>query len=358
MDQIRQWYPHLDADLAAVRRFWAGEGRYLVSVNTNNHYYRQTFDDAAVLAAAPHNLQALSQLPGCSLPTFFADWGTVTTAKYWGGEAHFDSTGGNIFIDPVAETLDEGLALTPRPVDDPEMDGARALRLFHQLQENLGSDALWLRTPDMQGPLNTAGLILNQEQMMIAMYEDKAKLHAFLEKVVDFLVEYALYLRRESGNRVCGNIWPYTFYPGDLGVAFTEDLMPLLSTRMYKEFGIPLLRRLSASLGGLHIHCCGDWGRHARSLAESGLPIQAVEFHHPDTTIEELEPLDRQTVLIPYLMMHKTDQFQSVIEYYRHLLDRFGSRRRFWFALTDDTPEMLAFAREISQKNTHKNEPA
>jgi hypothetical protein len=347
IDRLRQWYPQYDQRLEKIRRFWSGEGQHIATVFAGVHEYRQSFDDETMLREAPLHLQAQADLPGTNLPSFFPDWGTITTAKYWGGVPRFDSTGGNIYIDPAAQTLDDALALRPRPVDDPELDAAHALRLYRQLRQVLQTDALWLRSPDMQGPLNTAGLVVNQEHLMMAMHTDPAKAHAFLERVTEFLIEYNRYLRRESGERLCGNIWPYTFLPSDLGAAFTEDLMPLVSARTYREFGIPTLRRLGSELGGLHIHCCGAWGRHARTLDEADLPLLAMEFHHPDTTIEELAPLAGRVVLIPYVLLHKTDEFHTTVQYYRHLLDRYGQRHRFWFACTEDSDEMAAFAREV-----------
>jgi hypothetical protein len=346
MDQLREWFPNYEADLARVRRFWAGEGRFLVSLTTGQDYYRQVFDDAEIVRRAPLNLQAQSRCPGTNLPSFFVDWGTISTAKYWGGQARFDSTGGNIFIDPVAATVADGLRLAPLPCDHPEMDAPHGVRLFQQVCRELDTDALWLRSPDMQGPLNTAGLIVDQENLLMSMFDEPARVHALLERVTNFIIEYASYLRRAAGGRLCGNLWPYTFFPADLGLAFTEDLMPLLSPKLYREFGIPCLQRLADALGGLHIHCCGAYGRHVRNLAAANLPIRALEFHYPETTLEELEPLAGQVVLIPYILLNKTDRFSSVTDFYRHLIDRYAQRHRFWFACTADTPEFQAFARE------------
>ena len=298
MDQLLQWYgaAAYQANLERVRRFWNGEGRYVISVYATQHAYRQTFNDAQILASAPRHLQDQAGLPGLNLPSFYADFGTVSTAKYWGGVARFDSTGGNIFVGPVAQTIDEALALEPLPPDHPALDAARGLRLYHEVSARLATDALWLRTPDMQGTLNTAGLVMNQEELLMAMHADPARVHVFLERVCDFLIHYARYLREQSGHRVCGNIWPHTFFPEALGISLTEDLMPLLSAGLYKEFGIPYLHRIQAALGGLVIHCCGDWGRHAHNLKESGLRINAVEYHHPATRLEEIECLADETV--------------------------------------------------------------
>ena len=349
MDQIRTWFTNYEADLERVRRFWQGEGRYLISLTTSQEYYRQSFDDETILSKAPRQLEFQASLPGTNLPSFYPDFGTVSTAKYWGGQTHFDSTGGNIFIDPVAQTLDEALKLKPLPVDHPRMDPSHGLRLYRQLCQRLETDCLWFRSPDMQGTLNTAGLIMNQEQLLVDMHSEKARVHAFLERVSDFLIEYALYLRKQTadphhpGGKVCGNLWPYSFVPDALGVSFTEDLMPLLSPKMYREFALPYLKKFQEALGGLHIHCCGDWGRHARTLQEGGLKLIAMEFHYPLTRLEELECLADQTVFIPYLLDYRQERFQNTAEYYRYLIEESSSNYRFWFACTEETPEMLKF---------------
>jgi hypothetical protein len=74
----------------------------------------------------------------------------------------------------------------------------------------------------------------------------------------------------------------------------------------------------------------------------------AVEFHYPFTRIEELACLADKTVFVPYIMLDRQGEFESVTEYYRHLLQATGSSCRFWFACAGDSPEMRAFAREIA----------
>jgi len=349
MDRILEWYgaDNYHARLETVRRFWTGEGRHLVSLSTTQHNYRQTFDDETMLREAPHQLQYMAGLPGLNLPAFLADFGTISTARYWGGTPRFDSTGDNIFLDPVTDRLDDALARTPLPVDQPDLDAARGLRLFHRLCESLQTDCLWLRTPDMQGPLNTAGMILNQEELFVNLHLQPADVHRFLDNVTSFLIDYATFLRNGAQGRICGNIWPYTFLPADLGVSLTEDMMPLLSAELYAEFALPTLKRLAGELGSLLIHCCGEWGRHARTLAESGVPVCGAEYHYPWTTVKELLPLtETGTVLIPMIKPDKQDRFTGIVDYYRYLLKEFGNDVRFWFCLFEDVPGALAFARE------------
>ena len=122
----------------------------------------------------------------------------------------------------------------------------------------------------------------------------------------------------------------------------------MLSPKLYREFGIPQLQRLAQALGGLHIHCCGDWGRHVPALKTARLPIRAMEYHHPLTRIDELAPLvEDGVVFVPYILLHKQDQYGSLSQYYRWLLENTPQSYRYWFAFADDSPEALAFAAEF-----------
>ncbi|MFA6291628.1 MAG: hypothetical protein WC637_07590 [Victivallales bacterium] len=350
MDRLMDWFGSdvYECRLSRIRRFWEGDGRIMVTVDSSKDSYRQVFDEERMRRLAPGNLEALARSPGCNLPAFFADFGTVSTARYWGGKTFFPNPESqNIFIDPAAQTLEAALVLTAKAIDDPEMDAFKALRLFRKLSEQLETDRLWLRTPDFQGTLNTAGLILNQEEMLMSMFSEPETVHKFLDKISDFLIGYFLYMKMETGNRICGNIWPYTFLPSELGASFTEDMMPLLGPDEYREFGIPYVEKMSRAFGSVLIHCCGEWGRHAVNLKKSSARIRAMEFHYPFTKLEEIEILSDTTVFVPYVAIgHDQVKFRTVTEYYEHLLESSDSKTRFWFPFTGESEEALAFARK------------
>ncbi|MCC6581790.1 MAG: hypothetical protein IT440_15265 [Phycisphaeraceae bacterium] len=346
MDQLETWFgaQRLQRQWDRVRRFWDGGERCIVSTQSTAHAYRQCFDDQRMIDSAVADLEAMAKLPGLNMPSFFADFGTISTARYFGGKVMPPKDGTMIYIEPAAQTLDDALALRPVPVDDPNHDAAHGLRLFHNVRQRLDTRWLWLRTPDMQGILNTAGLVMNQEELLMQLFEDPDKTNLFIDRIQNHVLRYAAYLREQSGDRLCGNIWPYTFLPSDMGLSLTEDLMPLMSVEMYARFGIPRLRSVAQAVESLHIHCCGQWGRHAATLADSGLPIRAVEFHYPATTIEELRPLWGKAVFIPYLIQHQQDRFESITSYWRWLLHHTDPSVRFWFACPDDTQPSRDFA--------------
>jgi len=348
-DHIAQWYgaARLQADRDRVQRFWAGEGRALATLMLWPCPYRQSLDDATMLDLAPRQLEALAALPGLTTPCLHADFGTVSMPRYWGGE-RYQHANGQIHIRPVARTLEEALELTPAPVDDPDQDATRALRLWRTLCDRLETDHLWLRTPDFQGVLNTAGLAMDQQELLMALLLQPDLAHEFLTRVCDLLIAYQRFLRDETGGRVCGNIWPDTFLPAAVGVSLTEDLMPLLSADAFREFALPGLRRYAQAFGGLHLHCCGDFGRHAEALADPHLNVIAVEFHHPLTTLEQLEPLARQAVFVPMLDSWTRHEFRTPLQFFEHLLATTPEHYRYWFILSDDTPEAREFVERIS----------
>jgi hypothetical protein len=347
-DLLLRWYgaDRYRGEIQRAQRFWDGQGDHLASVTTSQHNYRQSRDLTGLADKALLHLQEQAKLPGVNIPSLFPDFGTVSIAQYWGGQVLWPEDGCK-YIRPAAMTLEQASTMTPRPFSDPDLDVARALNLYREVKHRLNTQSLWLRTVDMQGVLSTAGLLLDQQELMMGLYSEPEQVRMFLERVCDALIEVLQYFRDQTGGMVCGNIWPYTFFPMSRGISFTEDLMPLLSTEIYRQFALPYLHRLEKTFGQLHIHCCGQWGHHARTLADANLNIAAIEFHYPFTRIDQIDALSDRAVFVPYIMLNKQKEFTSTVQYYRHLLDSSRGKRRFWFACADDSPESIEFAQSV-----------
>ena len=189
---------------------------------------------------------------------------------------------------------------------------------------------------------------------MVAMYEQPDKVHRFLDTVCDSNIRYMRTLLEKAG-RVDGNIWPYVWLPHRLGVMLTADMMPLLSPELYKEFGLPPLKRLSDEFGGLFIHCCGQWARHAANLAESGVKIRGIEFHHPFTALEEIQDYFPDTVLVPYLANFVETAYADWASFVEAMLKVRRPRTRLCFALTDTHPELAAI-RDVLDRHGFRTE--
>ncbi|MGC9454927.1 MAG: uroporphyrinogen decarboxylase family protein [Phycisphaerae bacterium] len=262
-------------------------------------------------------------------PAFFPDFGTISMAVSWGGEVVVGRQG-NPYIKPAAGTIDEALDLTPQ--DNPHAE--LAVEMYHELRRRTGIETLGFKTPDFQGVLNTAAMVCREEQLLIAMHEQPRKLHRFLETVCGHLIATIRKLRERVG-RLDGNIWPYVWVPDDVGVCLTEDLMPLLSAEMFKEFGLPYLKRIAEAFGGVFIHCCGQWGHHARNLADSGINILGVELHHPFTTYAEVAEYLPGVVVTPYLSDFAEHQYEGYPEFLLDVIGAAASSNPVWIAVSD-----------------------
>jgi hypothetical protein len=298
-------------------------------------YRQKPLPEMRVLAIEATRTWAAS---GATLPAaLFPDFGTITTAKPWGGRIEV-SADGRPFIHPVAQTLDQALDLTPSP-DNPDCDPAVAL--WEHLRDVTGIRDLGFRTPDMQGVLNTAALVLNQEELLTAMLTDAAKLHRFLERVCDSNLRFATTLLERTG-RLDGNLWPYLWLPHRYGIMLIEDYMPLLSPAGFAEFGIPYMKRLADAFGGVFFHCCGEWGRHAKALAESGMRIRGAEYHYPFTRLEELQEHFAGIVINPVWCGFRKPDFGTRLDYFRHIAGQLRHGNRLWITCTTADPDWPA----------------
>lgn len=354
MDKLAAWYEQPPAPMGTlaqreqrVAAFWRGASneRFLISQYPSRTTMLSTDPDEGIIAQTLDWLQAAATLPGLNLPCFTPDFRVAGGVLHWGGAARFDDKNDHSIVDPVAQTVDEALVVAPRPVDDPTMIASRAVRLWRDLSSRLGTDLLWLRMSDFQGPFNTAAQIMDQQELLMAAVIEPEKVAELLDRVTTFLIDYARYHFDAAGERVAGYTWPFTVFPPSVGLAFTEDMMPLLSADVYRELALPYLTRLAQEFGGLQIHCCGDWGRHVPTLAELGPALKAVEFHDPHTTIEQVEPLGEHAVLIPYCNVEMQDRFSHPVEYYEYLLANTDDRCRFWFVISWEDEAFSDFAR-------------
>lgn len=333
---------------AHLRKVWAGQiqGTYSCILNPR---YRQmdSMEDCAVLAA--EHILANGSQPGYNPPRLLTDFGTVSTAAYWGGNIH-TPVGGFKFIDPIVHNAAEAAVLAS-PKDAASGDAGSALWLYQAVCQRLGTQRLYCSTIDFQGPLNTAALLWEQSDFMVAMCETPETVHAFLDKVTDQLIRVMKYLIKETHGKICSNVWPYIWLPSDMGISITEDYMPLLSPAMYREFGIPYVERISRAFGGVFIHCCGAYEHQISNLIHSDINILGLEFHYPHTRPEALfEAFGADVVFVPFLAPRGIEIFNSKPDYLRYLKTVKRKDTSLWFILDpeeEDFSEQLEIVKEI-----------
>ena len=315
------------------RAFWLGEDPRAVVSIYEPPAYRQEPDADRMVAGAVAAIEA--DLAGGEeeiLPCFWPDFGTISTAKMWGGKVMPPRDAGCIHIEPAARSVAELEGLSPCAFE--ESDFQRAIDLYRRVCDRLGTGDVFVRTPDFQGPMNTLALVLDQTELLCGLAEAPDAIHAMLDRVTDVLVASVRRFCDEVGpEKVVGNIWPYVCLPATMGVCLTQDYMPLLGPGHYAEFELPRLRRIAEAFGGVFIHCCGTYRQHLANLRRGNFRIWGLEFAYPQMT-----PMDAYAVFgdeIAYLVGVSPDgeaRFPTIVDYARYLATTECARARFWFA--------------------------
>lgn len=323
----------IDRALEAFRAFWRGESAVpLLSVHCGPDYRQEPDEDRMVAKACAQIAADAASGEAHILPTFWPDFGTISTARMWGGNLLQARDGGGIHIEPILRQADELAALRVRQSYE-ESDFGRAIRLWRRVCDRLGTDQVFVRTPDLQGPMNTLALLMDQTELICALYEAPALVEQALDHVTDTLVACVARFRREIGaERVIGNIWPYVVLPDGQGIGITQDYMPLLGPDLYERFELPRLKRIADAFGGVFIHCCGAYAQHLPALARADFKIWGIEAHFPFTALWDVRAaLGDELAYVPYVSAN--DRFADLAAFHRELVLRDFPIHRLWYCV-------------------------
>lgn len=332
----------VNADVERIRRFWSGENPSpLISVFSCTSYRQKPDEEAMVseaLAAIAADARSNPDEVGVVLPTFIPDFGTVSVPALWGGKVVPASGGGGIFIEPIFSSADQLERLGPA-CEYERSDFSRAGKLYRRVRERLESDQIFVRTPDLQGPLNTLGMLLEQTELLTALYEAPEAVHRALTIVTDAIITMVKRFRADVGaDRLVGNVWPWISMVDGRGIGITQDFMPLLGPDLYREFELPQLKRIADAFGGVFIHCCGEYRQHLPALAKADFKILGIEAHYPATKLWEVhDALGDELLYVPYVLTNVANEFPSVVEFLDEI-ERHGKGKlpKLWIC-TDGT---------------------
>jgi len=135
-------------------------------------------------------------------------------------------------------------------------------------------DKIPIKFPDIQSPLDTAGIIMNDTELMIAMYTEPKSIKKLLEMITDVFIEMVYRLLHEFAV-------PFALSHGNWlprGIHMSDDYLAVVSPAIYEEFALPYYHRISKEFGGLFLHSCGDYTHNAKLILKIE-GIMGVDFH-------------------------------------------------------------------------------
>jgi Uroporphyrinogen decarboxylase (URO-D) len=212
------------------------------------------------------------------------------------------------------------IADLPRPdVSAGEME--RILATTRYFIERTGG-RLPIRLTDIQGPLDSAALIMGHTEFFTAIKTHPWEIHRVLQTVTDFTIACARTQRgvvRASGVEFVPSLFQ-PWMPDGFGISVSNDAGVMISADEHDEFCVPYLNQISDAFGGLFIHSCGNWLHQLPSLAKVR-GLRGLEFGASETPFAPVaEYFGGRTVLACRIGLHRDIKFKGMADYVSQIL--------------------------------------
>ncbi len=176
-----------------------------------------------------------------------------------------------------------------------------------------------IRVTDIQGPLDTAALVLGHNAFMTALRTHPREVHHLLQLVTDLTIAFVRTQREAAG----GDFVPALFQPwmpDGWGLSISNDECVLISRRDHDEFAVPYFNQLAEVFGGLYIHSCGNWLHQMPSL-ERVRNLRGVEFGASETPFAPVfERFNGKILVACRVGLHRDRKFAGMADYVRQVL--------------------------------------
>lgn len=180
---------------------------------------------------------------------------------------------------------------------------------------------------DMQGPMDTAYLVWDSSDFMVAMYRHPAQVHHLMRLCTDLIIDHVKHVRTKVREFVPAH-FPPVYLPDGMGLAVSEDALALLSPKLYEQFSLPYLNELSEEFGGILIHSCGNF-EHQLDVLNKVHQLRGINFGVSETRFEAVwDKFGGKTAVIPHCTAEViVARFKNTLEWIEHVLKTKTSNR-------------------------------
>lgn len=180
-----------------------------------------------------------------------------------------------------------------------------------------------VRLTDIQGPLDSAALIMGHNNFLLAMHSHPEAVHHLLQLVTNLTIEFTR-TQRNIVTTYGVEFIPSMFQPwmpDGWGISISNDECVSISSKIHDEFSVPYLNQISDAFGGIYIHSCGNWQHQFPSLGKVR-NLRGLEFGASETSYEAvLEQFGGQIVIAPRVGFNRNVKFNGMTDYVKKILD-------------------------------------
>ena len=324
--------PISDAEkLDFIKRTWnleeTGAVPYVIQVGPPHHATTAFYDDdAAELAWHEDYHRGRAGIADFYMPNLKPNMGIGTLATAFGCPMKIVDDA-DPWVGHLVSNQDPGAARRIRKPDTASHPiYARMIQRLAFLQAN---SPLPLRLVNVASPMVTASMIWDYTDLMMALLQYPAEVHALLEVITEATIDYVrLQLRHIKNLSTMGH--EPEIVPREVGLRISDDTAALLSPKLYLEFAARYNGRLAEAFGGVVVHSCGDCSRVVAAMLE--VPgLRGLELTIPQNTDwEAIRPaVGRVALSLRHKFGDHGPEAPDPVEYTRKILDCFGRRGVF-----------------------------
>ncbi len=179
-----------------------------------------------------------------------------------------------------------------------------------------------IRMSDIQGPIDSAALIMGHNNFLLATYTAPEAVHHLLQQITELTIAFVQAQRDMAHQNGCEFV-PSMFQPwmpDGTGISISNDECVMMSAQMHDEFNVPYLNQLSEAFGGIYLHSCGKWTHQFPSLAHVH-NLRGHEFGASEAPFEPvLEHFGGKIVLACRVGLHRDLKFQGMTDYAQRVI--------------------------------------
>ena len=175
---------------------------------------------------------------------------------------------------------------------------------------------------DLQGPMDTAYLVWDSCDFMVAMYEHPKEVHHLMRLCTDLMIDFVKEFRSRVKEMVPAH-FPPVYLPDGMGLSISEDVMAVLSPSLYEEFSLPYVNELSEEFGGILVHSCGNF-EHQIPALKKVKGLRGINFGVSETRFEAIwEAFGGKTAVIPHCTAEIiVADFKNAFEWVEYVLEK------------------------------------
>lgn len=184
-----------------------------------------------------------------------------------------------------------------------------------------------LQPCNIASPLTTASYIWGYADFLLALVQHKAEVHHLLELVtqatIDFVRAQMAVIRDLSS--LSHEDW---YLPPAMGIRVSDDVLAVISPKVYREFGVHYNNLLAREFGGIVIHSCGDIAFQIPTILETeNLLAIDLTLPHNDAAKVRTAAAGRVALVMRYWLQDWEDRKMPDLETYTDdAVAFFGSR--------------------------------